>query len=272
MLLTVIIAEISEPKQPFMLQGQPYAESLKKAAACGYEGIEIQLRRPQDIDEEFFDLCDSLHLRLTSIATGLAVRDGLSLSSPDEALRERSVRHVCDMIDLSNRSRQRPDVVIGLMSGSGRDCPDRESFLHNLGGSLKAISDYAAGKDIRVGLEPVNHIDCPEGPNTWDDAVALLDRYDCSQIFLTLDLYHMGIDEKDIPASIRRYGHRVKSVQLTDRNRQTPGRGDFDFGPILEAIKSTGYDGPIIMECLPLPDADTALQEAAAFYHREFQA
>ena len=161
-------------------------------------------------------------------------------------------------------------VLPGLLSGSARNCPSREVFLDNLGRSLKTISDYAAEKSVDVSIEPVNHLDCPEGLNTWDDAAALLDRYGCDHISLDLDLYHMCVDEPDMLDTIRRYAGRIGSVQLMDRNRQVPGNGDFDFAPILREIKNTGYDGPITMECLPLPDPQTALEKAAAFYHRAF--
>ena len=272
MTLAVTIAEVSSPTSPFILQGQPYEESLKKAAACGYEAIEIQLPKADMLDgDSFFSCCDRLGLRLVSITTGLAVREGLSLSSPDETVRQRAVARLREMIDLAADCGHHPDVMIGLLSGKVTDCPSREIFLDNLGRSLKAVSDYAGERDIRINLEPVNHLDCP-GLNTWADTVQLLDRFGCDRVYLGLDLYHMNLDESDMLETIRRYGNRIGSVQLMDRNRQVPGNGDFDFGPILEAVKSTGYDGPIVMECLPLPDPDTALRKAAEFYHHAFPA
>lgn len=271
MTLSVTIAEVSDPASPFILQGQPYVESLKKAAACGYKAIEIQLQKPEDLNrDEFFSCCEKLHLRLVSITTGLAVKEGLSLSSNDADIRKQAVKRVCDMIDLAANCTHHPDVMIGLLSGKGTDCPSRETFLHNLGTSLKAISDYAEKRDISINLEPVNHLDCPGGLNTWDETVWMLDRYACTKIFLGLDLYHMSLGEKDIPDTIRRYGDRIGSIQLMDRNRQVPGNGDFDFKPLINAILCTGYDGPITMECLPLPDPDTALQKSAAFYYLVF--
>ena len=272
MTLGVTIAEVSSPSSPFILQGQPYEESLKQAAACGYEAIEIQLPKADMLDREsFFSLCGQLGLKLVSITTGLAVQEGLSLSSDNESVREATVARLCEMIDLAADCDHHPDVMIGLLSGKETDCPSRERFLFNLGRSLKDVSDHAKDRDIRINLEPVNHLDCP-GLNTWEETVQLLDRFGCDRVFLGLDLYHMNLDETDLPGTIRRYGNRIGSVQLMDRNRQVPGRGDFDFGPILEAIRSTGFDGPIVMECLPLPDPDTALREAAAFYHRAFPA
>lgn len=270
MVLSVTIAEVSSHTSPFILQGQPYVESLKMAAAYGYGAVEIQLQKPEDLNQdEFFSCCQQYNIRLVSITTGLAVKEGLSLSSNDEHIQGKSVERICRMIDLAAGCTHRPDVMIGLLSGSENECPDRESFLHNLGRSLKSISDYASEKNIHINLEPVNHLDC-KGLNTWDDAIQLLDKYGCSQIRLGVDLYHMALEEKDMLDTIQRYGSRIGCVQLMDRNRQIPGNGDFDFDPIIEAIRNTGFDGPVTMECLPQPDPNTALEGAAKFYHKYF--
>lgn len=270
MILAVTIAEVKNPEAPFILQDQPYTASIKKAAEYGYEAVEIQLPDAEKFDkEEILACCGQMNIRIVSITTGLAVQDGLSLSANDEEIRKRTVERMYKMIDLAAVCGHDPAVMIGLLAGKVTDCPDKERFLHNLGSSLKLISDYAEYKNVGVNLEPVNHLDCP-GLNTWDETVSLLDNYNCTYIRLGLDLYHMDIDERDMLDTIRRYKDRIGSVQLMDRNRHVPGDGDFTFAPIIETIKQTGYDGPIIMECLPLPDSDTALQKAAAFYHSYF--
>lgn len=270
MILSVTIAEVSNPELPFILQGQPYVESLKQVAAYGYQAVEIQLPDAKDLDREaFFSCCEQQKIRLVSIATGLAVQEGMSLSSHNKAVREQTVERMRGMIDLAAECGHHPDVMIGLLAGKERDCPNRESFLDNLGCSLKKVSDYAKEKGVGVNLEPVNHLDCP-GLNTWDEAVELLDCYGCAWIRLGMDLYHMNISETDLLGTIKRFGNRIGCVQLMDRNRYVPGRGDFIFEPIIEMIKGSGFDGPITMECLPFPDPNVALREAAAFYHQYF--
>jgi len=271
MMLAVTIAEVSSPASPFILQGQPYVKSLEQATACGYEGIEIQLQKVEDLNRgEFFSRCDQMGLQLVSITTGLAVKEGLCLSSKDENVRLKTVRRLNSMIDLVADCSHHSDVMIGLLSGKGTDYPNRKDILDNLGRSLKAVSNYAEQKGVNINLEPVNHLDCPDGLNTWDETVWLLDRYECRRIFLGLDLHHMSIEEKDIVSTIRRYGNRIGSVQLMGRDRQAPGNEDAALAPVIDAIQKTGYCGPVTMECLPLPDPETALRKAAAFYRSAF--
>ncbi len=270
MMLAVTIAEVKNLEAPFILQGQPYTESIKKAAAYGYKAVEIQLPDAEKLNkEEVLACCEQMSVRIVSFTTGLAVQEGLSLSSDDEEIREKTVERMRKMIDLAAECGHNPAVMIGLLAGRVTDCPDKEHFLRNLGRSLKEISDYAKLKNAEVNLEPVNHLDCP-GLNTWEETVRLLDDCECTHIRLGLDVYHMNIDEKDMLDTIQKYKDRIGSVQLMDRNRHVPGYGDFAFDSIIGTIKDTGYDGPIIMECLPLPNPDTALQKAAAFYHSYF--
>ena len=40
----------------------------------------------------------------------------------------------------------------------------------------------------------------------------------------------------------------VAHVQLNDRNKKGPGQGSDRFGPVLQALRDTGYDGWVAME------------------------
>ena len=40
----------------------------------------------------------------------------------------------------------------------------------------------------------------------------------------------------------------VAHIQLNDRNRRVPGQGSDKFGPVIAALRDTGYDGWLAME------------------------
>ena len=270
MKIAVTIAEICNPNAPFILQDRPYVESLRLAAAHGFDAIELQLADPKRLDKDaFFGCCDELGLQLVSIATGLARDEGMSLSSPDEAVRLKTVERIYSQIDLAAECGHQPGVMMGLLVGRKSDSPSHDIWRANLGDSLHRISDYGKKRGVAVTLEPVNHYDS-DSLNTWREMTEFLDDFHCDHIKIGLDLYHMSCEETNILETIRRYGDRVGCVQLMDHNRQVPGRGNFNFDEIVETIKQTGYQGPIIMECLPLPDAETALDEAVQFFKKYF--
>lgn len=270
MLPAITIAEQSDPKAPYILQGRPLVQSLQKAGEYGFQGVELQLRSPEDLNQtEFFSTCEQFGIRLISIATGPSCREGLSLSSRNKTIREKAVARIFQHIDFAARCGHAPDIMIGLLAGRREPKAAAGIFEQNLGDSLHRISEYAARQGIAVNLEPVNHLD-NDGLHTWEETVSLLDTYDCPNVRLGLDLFHLRLEERDIFQTIHRFAHRIGCVQMMDENRKVPGLGCFCFDSIVPLVREIGYDGPITMECLPEPDPETALRMAQDFYIRYF--
>ena len=60
---------------------------------------------------------------------------------------------------------------------------------------------------------------------------------------LLADLFHMNIEEADLPAAIRAGKGAIGHVHFVDSNRQAAGLGHTDFAPIAAALVEIGYDG-----------------------------
>ncbi len=269
MLLALTIAEIKDPESPFILQGRPFEESIKIAAEYGFQGIELQLDKKLPLDSSVVQQCEKYGIRIVSIATGLACKKGLFLSCADDRKREHAIDFIKGHIDFSATCRYHPDIMIGLMTGMRPEGQDMLGFYKILGNSLKELSDYAKARHVNINLEPIDHF-YTNALNTWEQTAELLDAYHCDQIKIGLDLFHMRLEERDIGETIKKYEKRIGCVQLMDDNRKVPGLGIFNFESIVHQIKLSGYDGPIIMECLPEPDPETVLIMAREFYCKYF--
>ena len=263
------IAEISDPLSPFILQGRSFVRSLALAREFGFEGVELQLRAPEDLDRHFMQECERRNILPVSIATGLACREGLSLSSPDDRIRTASVKRICSQIDLAKAMGCAPAVMIGLMIGHREKDDPTEAYLGRLSDSFLKITEFAEKKGIQINLEPVNHHDS-NMLNTWEQVDAFLTAAGCTPVKIGMDLYHMLQEETDPVSTFLNYSDRVGCVQLMDSNRKAPGLGDYDFDALIKAIKTSGYRGPVIMECLPLPDPETALKMSERFFNTYF--
>jgi sugar phosphate isomerase/epimerase len=79
---------------------------------------------------------------------------------------------------------------------------------------------------------------------------------------LLLDTFHMNIEEASVEESIRTCDKYIFHFHVADSNRWYPGGGHLDFGTILQALQSTGYQGWISGEFMPRPDPDTAAQRS----------
>ena len=63
------------------------------------------------------------------------------------------------------------------------------------------------------------------------------------------DFFHMSIEERDIPASIREAGSAIQHVHLADSTRLLPGYGHTDFRSGFSALKEIGFDRYMALEC-----------------------
>ena len=91
--------------------------------------------------------------------------------------------------------------------------------------------------------------------------MALLARLTATNVKLLADLYHMNIEEVNLPAAIRSAGPFIGHVHFADSNRRAAGMGHTDFAPIIGALKDTGFAGYLSAEILPLPDSLAAAKQ-----------
>ena len=80
------------------------------------------------------------------------------------------------------------------------------------------------------------------------------------------DLFHMNIEEANVPQAIRDAAPHVGHVHFADSNRSAIGFGHTDIQPIVDALTETGYTGYLAAEVFPLPDPQScAAQTIASF-------
>src|SRR3989442_13506672 len=73
-----------------------WREALRTAADLGYDGVELAVRDPSEVDAEaVLRTVRDAGLAVPAIGTGQAyLKDGLSLSHPDESIRARAIERV----------------------------------------------------------------------------------------------------------------------------------------------------------------------------------
>ena len=246
---------------PILLRG-PISESFARVSRYGYDGIELHLRYPHDVNrDEVVELIRRHALPVTTLGTGMAAGvDGLTFSDPDEGIRSRAVERIKRHIELAERLGSA--VTIGLINGNlGDDIAEAARRRENHFTCLETCCRSAADAGVSLLLEPLNRYEC-DWFNTTEDALLLMERIGAPHLKYLADTYHMNIEEQDIAASIRHAGVALGYVHLVDSNRRGPGQGHIPFGDVLNALSDIGYDGYLSFECLPKPDADHALENS----------
>lgn len=260
-----VTATISEaPFAPILLRG-PISESITLASEYGYDGIEVHLRDPHDVDwQEIVELSHRYSLPVTTLGTGMAAgMDGLTFSDPRAEVRLRAVERVEEHIKLA--ARLGSAVTIGLLNGNlGNNVDKAPQRREHHFACLKECCHAAADVGVSLLLEPLNRYES-DWLNTTKDALSVIKQLGAANLKYLADTYHMNIEEVDIGASIRRAGNSLGYVHLVDSNRCGPGQGHLPFRDVLNALNDIGYDGYLSLECLPKPDADRAAKTSLSY-------
>ncbi len=234
-----------------------FEESMRRVAELGYEGVELGIRRPEDLKiDAIRELLARYGLALAAIGTGRAyLEDGLSLTDPDEEVRKKALVSLREFVRRGAPFGAR--VILGLIRGRSPERVAAERVRAWLREGLGEADALAQELDARLALEPINRYETDLLP-TISDAAALIEEAGAGATGILADTFHMNIEEVDIEESIRQHARLLTHFHVADSNRWPPGGGHLDFKKILSALEDTGYSGFVSVECLPKPDPEGA--------------
>jgi 5-keto-L-gluconate epimerase len=264
MKIAITAALDAGPQAPILFRGG-MADAFSLAARLGYDGVEIHLQRPDDIEpERVADLARRHGLGIPTLGTGMAAgREGLTFSDPDAAVRDRAVQRIREQIDLAEYLGA--GVTIGLIYGRiGSDPGRREQNREAAVGCLKECCRHAERKGVVLFLEAINRYEADQLV-TLDEAASCARKVGSGCLKLLADTFHMNIEEADLLESFRRVGVLLGHVHLSDSNRQVPGHGHLDVNRVLEVLRDIRYDGYLAFEVLPHPEPVRAAEEGIAY-------
>jgi len=78
---------------------------------------------------------------------------------------------------------------------------------------------------------------------------------------LMADIFSMNLEDISMEKSFNDAKPYLTHVHVCDSNRLAPGRGNLDFGKIIDMIKAAGYTGYISAEISQHPDLDIVIEE-----------
>ncbi len=221
---------------------------IDKAKTLGFELIEICVEDPTTID------ASAIRSRMKSVGIGATVCGAFGpdrdLSSNDQAVRENGIAYVKTCIDIAAELGA-ASVVGPMYSAVGRtemvEPAQRVAQRRLAATSIRIAADHAKAKGVRLGIEPLNRFET-DLINTVDQGLVLLDEIDRTNVGFLLDTFHMNIEEKDIPAAVRKAKGRIVEFHACSSDRGTPGEDHLPWPAIVTALNDIGYDGPVVIE------------------------
>lgn len=114
--------------------------------------------------------------------------------------------------------------------------------------NLREIAKVASDAGVTIGVEPLNRFES-DMVNLVEQAVDLVDEVGSPVYKIHIDTFHANIEEKSIPASIRKLGKgRLCHFHACENDRGIPGSGHQDWTGIRDALREVEYAGPVVIE------------------------
>lgn len=235
----------------------PLTTALRILADLGYDGLELSVLDPQDIDvAELRKQLRSYAMELPAISTGLNyLHYGLSLTAGEEERRRLAIARLKEIVDLAEKFDSA--VIIGLIRGKIERGQDPQNTFKMMTKGIKEVCEYADKRGTSILFEPLNRYET-NLVNTVDEAMEVLEFVGMDNLYLLLDTFHMNIEEPSIEGSILKAGEKVGHVHIADSNRLAPGMGHIDFAGVIEALKTIGYSRFLSAEIITQPSFEEA--------------
>jgi sugar phosphate isomerase/epimerase len=225
------------------------------AAKTGYDAVEIA---PFTLAKYVTDIpaVERQRIREAAQRAGIAISgihwvlvqaEGMYVTHPDAAIRERTAKYFCELVDFCADLGGRI-IVVG--SPKQRNLMDGVSFEQGwewAAGVFRSAVARAAKRDVTICFEPLAPAET-NFINTAADGVRFTRQHNSPNFKIILDVKAMSSESKPIPQIIRESWPHFAYFHANDKNMKGPGFGDVDFKPIAAALKEVGYDGYVSVE------------------------
>jgi sugar phosphate isomerase/epimerase len=261
----VTLAQVPEAAAgPFVFH-DALPDSFARAAALGFDAVELFLPGPHFIDvTSVTSLAIEHGLAIAAVGTGAGmVQQGLSLTDPDPSKRTRALEFILSMIDFGGQLGA--PAILGSMQGKWGGGISREESLAWLTAALQSCDERAARHSVPFLYEPLNRYETNQF-NRLAPAAEYLVAHHLDHIALLADLFHMNIEEHDLGEALRAAGSKVGHVHFADSNRLAIGLGHTEMTSVIAALRDIRYTGYLSAEIFPDPSADEAAKQTIASF------
>jgi sugar phosphate isomerase/epimerase len=251
--------------------------TIEYVKEVGYDGLEIApftlsqyvTDIPATTRERIRRKAGDVGLDILGIHWVLVGPDGLHLTHPDTAVRERTIQYLRDLVRFCG------DVGGKVMIFGS---PKQRNVLENVTNEMATAFAVDAFSRVMPDCEKHDVTICmeqltPHETNfcsTVKETVDLIETVNHPKFRLLLDTKAMDTEEKDRGTLIRENARHLAHYHANDPNLNGPGWGDVDFGPIFQALRDIHYDGYVSVEVFKFEPGPEAIATKSLEYMRQF--
>ena len=235
--------------QEDMLPGPSLEERFSQAADLGLNGIEFWSATLPEQANEIERLNGRVGVAAAAINNGRRSR----FLDPDPDERSRALAELIEAVQLAGHIGA--SGVVFVPHFFGPLLPDLSPLMNPieleralLSAQLEALAEHADRAGVQLWIEPVNRHET-HLLLRLEQAASMVAPLNSPRLGIVADLFHMALEEDEIPAAIVKNGPYIGHVHLADSNRRPPGQGTTDFPAAFAALREVGYDGWLSFEC-----------------------
>lgn len=150
-----------------------------------------------------------------------------------------------------------PDTAADAVAGT---------YRANLAHAVEACRNRA----VSVLIEAISEAAVPGyHMSRLDRALEAATQAGGDDVLLLVDTFHARANGEDAAAFVTAHAKRIGHIHIADHpGRHEPGTGSIDFGPLLDALESTGYRHAVGFEYIPAGRTEDGLGWLAAWRER----
>ena len=258
-----------------IFQGWSIGDTFGFAAQAGYDLVEVA---PFTLANSVAEIsaAQRMELRDAAARAGIGISglhwvlvktEGLHLTSPDAAVRQRTSAYFEELVDCC------ADVGgTRIVLGSPKQRNVGEGIAYEqawawAAGALRDAVKRAEDRGVVICFEPLapnetNFI------NTAAEGIRFAEQFASPAMSIILDVKAMCAEEKPIPQIIRESAGRFAYFHANDVNLKGPGFGDIDFTPIAAALREARYDGIVSVEVFKFDEGPEVIATQSREYLR----
>jgi D-psicose/D-tagatose/L-ribulose 3-epimerase len=251
-----------------------FGESCRFVKKTGYEGFEIApftlaedpATIPADERRRLGQVILDEGLTFAGLHWLMVAPKGLHVTTPEDDLRIRSWEHIRRLIDLC--ADLGPDGVMvfgsplqrGTTGGSTTEEATRR-FTEGLAG----VAPHAQERGVKILIEalPANQTNVVL---SLDEAASVAKQIGNPAIQTMFDT-HNAVDEKEPHGQlVEKHFNLIRHVHVNETDGGHCGTGDYDFAPVLAALKKHNYKGWVSLEAFDFSPGAERIAESSIRY------
>jgi sugar phosphate isomerase/epimerase len=250
-----------------VLANYDFARQCELAKQMGYDGLEVApitlSTEPHLLSaeqrKEIRRIAEDNGVPVTGLHYLLRAPEGLSITATDPAVRARTVDVIRRLIALCHDLGG--TIIVHGSPAQRRLEPGHEADSYRYGVECwAAIAKDAEAAGVTYCVEPLHQPDA-NFVNTVEEAAGIVRQIGSPAVRTMIDCSAASIWEKQsVPDLIRQWmpSGLLAHIHFNDPNRRGPGDGTLAFGPIIRALRETGYTGNASIEpFIYIPDSAT---------------